>query len=78
VVGLVAGVALLIFTDAPWTHALGVVGLLLCAVSVFALTATPLDHLPGPVDRASPGLDFDFLSVTWGSQRYGVCAKVTL
>jgi cytochrome bd ubiquinol oxidase subunit II len=43
-VGLLAGVGLLIFTDAPWTHALGVAGLLLCAVSVFTLTATPLDH----------------------------------
>jgi cytochrome bd ubiquinol oxidase subunit II len=44
VVGLVAGVGLLIFTDAPWTQGLGVAGLLLCAVSVFALTATPLDR----------------------------------
>jgi len=43
-VGLVAGAGLLIFTDAPWTHGLGVAGLLLCAVSVFALTATPLDR----------------------------------
>ena len=44
VMGLVAGVGLLIFTDAPWSHGLGVAGLLLCAVSVFALTATPLDR----------------------------------
>ena len=44
VVGLVAGAGLLIFTDAPWTHVLWVAGLLLCAVAVFALTATPLDR----------------------------------
>jgi len=44
VLGLVAGVGLLVFTDAPWMHALGVAGLLLCAVSVFAVTAAPLDH----------------------------------
>ena len=41
--GLVAGAVLLVFTDASWTHGLGVAGLLLCAVAVFALTATPLD-----------------------------------
>jgi cytochrome bd ubiquinol oxidase subunit II len=41
--GLVAGAGLLVFTDAPWTHVLGVLGLLLCAVSVFALSAAPLD-----------------------------------
>jgi cytochrome d ubiquinol oxidase subunit II len=44
VVGLVAGTGLLVFTDASWTHVLGVAGLLLCAVAVFALTATPLDR----------------------------------
>jgi cytochrome d ubiquinol oxidase subunit II len=44
VVGLVAGTGLLVFTDAPWAHVLGVAGLLLCAVAVFALTATPLDR----------------------------------
>jgi cytochrome d ubiquinol oxidase subunit II len=44
VVGLVAGAGLLVFTDASWTHVLGVAGLLLCAVAVFALTATPLDR----------------------------------
>ena len=33
VVGLVAGTGLLVFTDAPWTHGLGVVCLLLCARS---------------------------------------------
>lgn len=41
--GLVLGAGLLVFTDAPWTHALGVAGLLLCAVAVFALAASPLD-----------------------------------
>jgi cytochrome d ubiquinol oxidase subunit II len=44
VAGLVAGAGLLVFTDAPWTHVLGVLGLLLCAVSVFALSAAPLDR----------------------------------
>jgi cytochrome bd ubiquinol oxidase subunit II len=42
--GLAAGAVLLVFTDAPWTHVLGVAGLLLCAVAVFALTAAPLDR----------------------------------
>jgi hypothetical protein len=44
VLGLVAGTGLLVFTDAPWTHAIGVAGLLLCAVAAFALAATPLDR----------------------------------
>ncbi len=44
VLGLVAGTGLLVFTDAPWTHAIGVAGLLLCAAAAFALTATPLDR----------------------------------
>jgi cytochrome d ubiquinol oxidase subunit II len=44
VAGLVAGTGLLVFTDAPWTHVLGVAGLLLCAVAVFALSAAPLDR----------------------------------
>jgi cytochrome d ubiquinol oxidase subunit II len=44
VVGLVAGAGLLVFTDAAWAHVLGVAGLVLCAVAVFALTATPLDR----------------------------------
>jgi cytochrome bd ubiquinol oxidase subunit II len=48
--GLAAGAGLLVFTDAPWTHVLGVAGLLLSAVAVFALTATPpgddADHGP--------------------------------
>jgi hypothetical protein len=43
VVGLLAGTGLLVFTDAPWTHVLGVAGFLLCAVAVFTLTASPLD-----------------------------------
>ena len=34
------GAVLLVFTDATWTHALGVAGLLLCAITVFTLTAT--------------------------------------
>jgi cytochrome d ubiquinol oxidase subunit II len=42
--GLVAGAGLLVFSEAAWTHVLGVAGLLLCAVAVFALTATPLDR----------------------------------
>jgi cytochrome d ubiquinol oxidase subunit II len=42
--GLVAGTGLLIFTDASWLHLLGVAGLLLCAVAVFALTAAPADR----------------------------------
>jgi cytochrome d ubiquinol oxidase subunit II len=44
VVGLLAGAILLVFTDATWTHALGVAGLLSCAVGVFTLTATPSDQ----------------------------------
>jgi hypothetical protein len=44
VVGLVAGAGLLVFTDAPWAYVLGVAGLLLCAIAVFALTASPLDR----------------------------------
>ena len=42
--GLVVGAGLLVFTDAAWAHGLGVAGILLCAVAVFALTATPLDR----------------------------------
>jgi hypothetical protein len=41
--GLAAGAGLLVFADAPWTRVLGVAGLLLCAVAVFALAATPPD-----------------------------------
>jgi hypothetical protein len=44
VLGLVAGAGLLVFTDAPWTHVLGVAGLALCAIAVFALTAAPPDR----------------------------------
>jgi cytochrome bd ubiquinol oxidase subunit II len=39
VVGLVGGAGLLIFSDAAWAHALGVLALVLCAVSVFTLAA---------------------------------------
>jgi cytochrome bd ubiquinol oxidase subunit II len=39
VVGLVAGTGLLVFSDSAWAHALGVAGLALCAVGVFALAA---------------------------------------
>jgi cytochrome d ubiquinol oxidase subunit II len=39
VVGLVAGTGLLVFSDSPWAHVLGVAGLILCAVGVFALAA---------------------------------------
>jgi cytochrome d ubiquinol oxidase subunit II len=39
VVGLVAGTGLLVFTDPPWAHVLGVAALILCAVEVFALAA---------------------------------------
>jgi cytochrome d ubiquinol oxidase subunit II len=43
VAGLVAGTGLLVFTDAPWSHVLGVACLILCAVAVFALSAAPMD-----------------------------------
>jgi cytochrome d ubiquinol oxidase subunit II len=43
IAGLVAGTALLVFTDGAWTHAIGVAAFLLCAVAAFALTAGPLD-----------------------------------
>jgi cytochrome d ubiquinol oxidase subunit II len=43
-VGLVAGGVLLVFTDAAWTHVLGVAGLVVCAVAVFALSASPVDR----------------------------------
>jgi cytochrome bd ubiquinol oxidase subunit II len=39
--GLVAGAGLLIFANPAWAHGIGVAGLALCAVSVFALTAHP-------------------------------------
>jgi cytochrome d ubiquinol oxidase subunit II len=41
VVGLAAGTGLLVFGAAAWTRVLGVAGLVLCAVSVFLLAATP-------------------------------------
>jgi cytochrome bd ubiquinol oxidase subunit II len=40
-VTLVAGAVLLVFTDPAWTHGLGAVCLIACAVRVFALVATP-------------------------------------
>jgi cytochrome d ubiquinol oxidase subunit II len=43
VAGLIAGTGLLVFTDAPWSHVLGVASLILCAAAVFALSAAPLD-----------------------------------
>jgi cytochrome bd ubiquinol oxidase subunit II len=44
VAGLVIGGALLVFTDAAWLHLIGVVAFLVCAVSAFMLTASPLDQ----------------------------------
>ncbi|MBV9380599.1 MAG: hypothetical protein JO242_08015, partial [Streptosporangiaceae bacterium] len=38
---LVAGAGLLVFGGPDWTHAVGVVCLLACAVAVFALAAPP-------------------------------------
>ena len=39
-IGLVAGAGLLVFADASWAHLLGVLCLVVCAVSVFRLSAT--------------------------------------
>lgn len=41
VTGLAAGAGLLVFADSAWAHALGVAGLVVCAVSVFLLATTP-------------------------------------
>ena len=41
--GLVAGAGLLVFTDAAWTHVLGVAGLLVCAVAAFLLAVAAPD-----------------------------------
>jgi cytochrome bd ubiquinol oxidase subunit II len=41
VAGLVAGTGLLVFADPAWAHVLGVACLVLCAVAVFLLAATP-------------------------------------
>jgi cytochrome d ubiquinol oxidase subunit II len=38
---LVAGTGLLVFADPAWAHGLGAVGLIACAVTVFALAARP-------------------------------------
>jgi cytochrome bd ubiquinol oxidase subunit II len=43
VAGLAGGAGLLVFGNAPWATGLGVAGLLLCGVAVFALAATPVD-----------------------------------
>jgi cytochrome d ubiquinol oxidase subunit II len=40
-VTLVAGSVLLVFTDPAWTHGLGAVCLIACAIRVFTLVATP-------------------------------------
>jgi cytochrome bd ubiquinol oxidase subunit II len=41
---LVAGVGLLVFADPAWAHGLGVVAMLACAVTVFALAVAPPDE----------------------------------
>jgi cytochrome d ubiquinol oxidase subunit II len=41
IAGLMAGTGLLVLADSVWAHALGVAALVLCAVSVFLLTAAP-------------------------------------
>ncbi len=50
---LVAGAGLLVFADPAWAHGLGVVALLACAVTVFALAAGPTGELSNlaPVSR---------------------------
>ncbi|MGH3211173.1 MAG: hypothetical protein ACRDNO_25785, partial [Trebonia sp.] len=80
VLGLVAGAGLLVFSDAPWAHVLGVAGLLLCAVAVFALTATPLDQdrlskifgVTAPVVAQTPKI-FSLSAVRGGGRP---CARV--
>jgi cytochrome d ubiquinol oxidase subunit II len=48
VVTLVAGGGLLVFADAAWAHAVGVLALIACAVTVFALAAgPPREEAPG-------------------------------
>ncbi len=39
--GLVVGAGLLVFTDAAWTHVLGVAGLVVCAGAAFLLAVAP-------------------------------------
>ncbi len=41
---LVTGVALLVFAAPAWTHGVGAVSLLACAVTVFALVAGPSEE----------------------------------
>jgi cytochrome bd ubiquinol oxidase subunit II len=50
-VTLVAGAGLLVFADPAWAHGLGVVALVACAVTVFALAAEP----PGQARRRKTG-----------------------
>ena len=51
---LVAGAGLLVFADPAWTHGLGAVALLACAVTVFALAARPTGELSERWLRPSP------------------------
>jgi len=48
VVTLVAGAGLLVFADPAWTHALGALALVACAVTVFTLTASPPESAESP------------------------------
>jgi len=48
VVTLVTGAGLLIFADPAWTHALGALALVACAVTVFTLTASPPESAESP------------------------------
>ena len=41
--GLAAGAGLLVFTDATWTHVIGVAGLVVCALAAFSLTVASPD-----------------------------------
>jgi hypothetical protein len=41
IAGLVAGTALLVFTDPVWAHGLGVACLITCAVATFRLATQP-------------------------------------
>jgi cytochrome d ubiquinol oxidase subunit II len=46
---LVAGTGLLVFADPAWAHGIGVLALLACAVTVFALASRPAKELTGPL-----------------------------
>jgi cytochrome d ubiquinol oxidase subunit II len=54
-VTLVAGAGLLVFADPAWAHGLGVVALVACAVTVFALAAEPPGSPGSPGSSGSPG-----------------------